>query len=472
MIPEKNNGTKNIWMQVENALRTDKSSTGFDIWNMVDEHYHPLKDRPKRKDDMELAEVEGLNGSKSYVLRNPSNDKYLVLEEKEAFLWNLMDGQSSVRDLYLELTMEYGLISQTTVFSFVRILKENGFLWDKSTPVYQTINDKLRRHQLFFRMKRGMDYLFHARLTTKKADIFFTWLYNICAVFYTKFAFIFIVGLLAVNLGLTAYFLFYKHETILLTPHLGAGSHDIIAMMVITYLSVLIHEIAHGLTVKHYERKVLRAGLMLLFGSPIAYVDTTDILMRGRLPRIGVSFAGPCINGVIGAVLLILALVFPESIHENLTLHAGIINSLLFVVNLIPFTETDGHYIIQDWLVQPQLRKESLEFLRLGLWKKLIRIEKWQKKDFGYLVYGSISVAGICYLIVKGAHLWAFTGRHLLAEILENPRIALEVLLFWVVLVLLIALIHTVFRRRKQKNSITNLLEARLRIDHGKAEIK
>ncbi len=118
--------------------------------------------------------------------------------------------------------------------------------------------------------------------------------------------------------------------------------------------------------------------------------------MKGRVSRIGVSFAGPCVNGVIGAVLLILALVFPESIHENLTLHAGLINSLLFVVNLVPFTETDGHYIIQDWLMQPQLRKESLEFMRRNLWIKLIKMEKWHKKELGYLSYGSISVIGIC----------------------------------------------------------------------------
>lgn len=462
MILEEKSNEKNIWLLVEKALHARKDKKGLNIWSIADEHYNLAKYRPRKNDHVELAEIEEKDGAKSYMLRNPDNDRYIILGEKDLYIWNLMDGKKSVKDLYIELAMEYGLVAQATVFSFIGLLKNDGFLHVKPTSVFQTINHRVRQHKFLYQIKRAMDYLLHARLTTKKADVFFAWLYDGLSGIFRKVAFFLMLGMLAINLGLTSYFVFVKHESMLLTPDTGAGSHDVIAMMVITYLSVFVHEIAHGLTVKHYGRKVLRAGVMLLFGSPIAYVDTTDILMKGRIPRIGVSFAGPCINGVLGCILLVLALVFPESIHENITLHAGLINSLLFVVNLIPFTETDGHYIIQDWLIQPQLRKESLEFLRRGIWKKLVALEKWTKKDFGYMIYGSISVVGICYLIAKGAHLWAFTGRHLLEEALTNPRMVIEVLLFWVALVLLIALSRTIIRWKGKKTNIAQLLEAHL----------
>lgn len=462
MIHEEKTNMKNIWLQLETSMNIEKNSTGLNLWSIVDDHYDLLKYRPKRKESVELAKIHGKGGAMSYMLRNTGNDKYLVLEEKDLFLWNLMDGKRSVKDLYIELSMEYGLVSKSTMFSFIQILKSNDFLFDKSTLVYQVINDKLMKHKFINQVKKAIDLFLHARLTTKKADIFFNWLYSKISFVFKKAVFFIIVGILALNLGLTAYFLFYKHETLLLTPDIRAGSHDIISIMIVIYLSVLIHEIAHGLAVKHYERKVLRAGAMLLFGSPIAYVDTTDILMRGRLPRIGVSFAGPCINGVIGGILLLFALIVPESIYENLALQAGLINSLLFVVNLIPFTETDGHYIIQDWLVQPQLRKESLEFLRFGIWKILIRKEKWQKKDFGYLIYSSISVVGICYLLVKGVHLWLFTGKFLLKEALANPHMVFEVFLFWILLVLGITLFRVIVSWKNRKTSIAYLLEIRL----------
>jgi putative peptide zinc metalloprotease protein len=463
MILEDKNDPKNIWLQVERAIDSRESKVGFNIWSIANEQNNLLKYRPKRKDSFELAEIDGKDGAKSYMLRNTVNDKYLILGEKDLFLWNLMDGNKSSKDLYIELSMEYGLVSENTIFSFIHILKDSGFLQDKSTSVYQNINDRLRKHKLLYQVKKVIDFLLHARMTTKKADIFFAWIYSGLSVVFKKTVLVLMFGMLAINLGLTAFFVFYKHETMLLSPGTGAGSHDVIVMMVVTYLSVLVHEIAHGLTVKHYKRKVLRAGLMLLFGSPIAYVDTTDILMKGRFPRIGVSFAGPCVNGVIGGILLLLALVFPESIYENIALHAGLINSLLFVVNLIPFSETDGHYIIQDWLEQPQLRKESLKFLRLGIWKILVGKEKWQKKDFGYLFYSSISVVGIVYLVTKGVHLWIFTGRHLLEEALTNSRMVLEVLLFWIILVLVIAFFRTIVRLKDRKTSITHLLEAHLK---------
>lgn len=462
MNPKNEENEYNIWLQAEKAIHTREPGSDLNVWNIVDEQFNLLRYRPKRKDHIELAEIDGKGGEKSYMLRDPVSDRYLILGERDQYLWNLMDGKKSVKDLYLELAMEYGLVAQSAVFSLIRILKDNGFLYEKPVSVYQSIGDRLMKHKILYQVKKAAGFLLHARLTTKKADLLFTWLYNGFSAVFSKPAFYLMLGLLIINLGLTSYFVFIKHETLLLMPHVGAGSHDVIYMMVIIYLSVLIHEIAHGLAVKHYERKVLRAGLMLMFGSPIAYVDTTDILMKGRISRIGVSFAGPCINGVIGAVLLIFALAFPESIHENLTLHAGLINSLLFVVNLIPFTETDGHYIIQDWLIQPQLRKESLEFMRRGLWIKLIKLEKWKKKEFGYLIYGSISVIGICYLLAKGIHLWAHTGQHLLAEALENPRMVFEILLFWIILVSLIAVFRAIARRKERNNSISSLLEAHL----------
>ncbi|MBH1939949.1 M50 family metallopeptidase [Mobilitalea sibirica] len=459
---DENNDYKNIWDRVENALSIGKSNTEFDLWNSIDEHYNPYKYKPKRKENVEIAQIDSKGGAITYMLRNTANDKYIILGDKELYLWKQMDGSNTVKNLYLELIMEYGLTAQSTLFSFLQILKANNFLHDSSTSVYLEIDKTLSRHKILYRVKSVINFLMSARLTTKKADQFFAWLYKRLKVVYHKISFFLMLVMLIINLGLTSYFLFYKHETILLTPHTGPGSHDVIYLMVITYFSVFIHEIAHGLTVKHYDRKVLRAGFMLLFGSPIAYVDTTDILMKGRYRRIGVSFSGPCINGVIGGILLFIALIHPESIHENLMLHAGLVNSMLFVLNLIPFTETDGHYIIQDWLMMPQLRQESLRFLKLDIWKILIGKEKWQKKHFGFLFYGSISVLGIYYLLMKGIHLWAHSGQHLLEEALSNPRMVIEVILFWVFLVLLIVFLRRIARYRSKKNSITNLLEFRL----------
>ena len=463
MTISKHNHVNNIWFKLDSAIHARKNRDPLDVWKVAEEHHNMAKYRPKTIDHAELVEISSRHEETSYMLHNIENDRYIAFGEKELFLWYKMDGQHNVKDLFVELTMEYGLVGQTVVLSFIRMLKDNGFLQKKPTSVFQAISSDILSHSIFYQLKRVVNYLLHVRLTTKKADAFFERLYGRVSFVFSRPALVIIAGLLALDLFLASYLLFIKHETLLIRPETGAGSHDVIIMMLVAYISVFIHELAHGLTVKHYGRKVLRAGFMLVFGNPIAYVDTTDIWMKGHSARIGVSFAGPCINGVIGAVLLLKAIILPEHVYQNLMVHAGILNSLLFVINLVPFMETDGHYIIQDWFEQPRLRKDSLEFVRKGMWKKFRGHEKWDKADFGHLIYGTIALAGLGYMIAAGIHLWMHTGRHLLDAALRRPFMVVEVLTFTVIMVLLIALFRIRHpANRGRKSHFTDVLQARL----------
>jgi putative peptide zinc metalloprotease protein len=71
-----------------------------------------------------------------------------------------------------------------------------------------------------------------------------------------------------------------------------AGASELLLLWAAAILPVMIHELGHALTVKHYGREINAGGLMLYFGLPAAYVDTTDIW---RPPR-----ASQCdLNGFI-----------------------------------------------------------------------------------------------------------------------------------------------------------------------------
>ncbi len=418
---------------------TEEEGCVLALWELLCRRINPALYRPAKIKETEIAELTSKAGKPTYMLRNCANDKYVSLRAEGLFLWNLIDGSHSVKDLNIEYINQFGQMGQKMIFEFLGLLKTKGFLLDKPAPVYTLISARLKQNKVSSRLKQAIAFITHSRFATQKADAYFHRLYEKMGfIFYTKPAVFLIFLLLAVDLGLSAHFMFIKHESLILLAK--PGSHDVIAMMIIYYLSVFVHENAHGLTVKRYQRKVIRGGVLVMYGSPFPYVDTTDIWMKNRGPRIAASFAGPCANGVIGGIFLIIAWILPESIHENLFMHAGILNSLIFIGNLIPIVETDGHYIIQDWLERPRLRAESLAFVRKDMWVKLVNREPWTGWDFAYLIYGSIAVLGLVYMIYAGLHLWEHTFVHIIREAILHPRMVLEILSLSVTIALSVAI--------------------------------
>lgn len=432
----------------ERSKSSQENNKAVNIWSLVLVRSNAANYRPQRIEGIEVAVIHTRNRGKTYMLHNPSNQKYLTLGEDELYLWGLMDGQKTVKDLNIEYINVFGRLGQITIQHLLRLLKNAGFLTDKSIPIYNLLQEHLRQNKASSRIKQTLAFFSHSNFTTEKVDDYFSWLYRkIGFVFYKK---PFLIGssiLLLINLLLSSYYIFFKHETMLLLPQ--AGSHDVIYMMLISYLSLFIHENAHGLTVKYFDRRVLKGGLLIIYGNPIPYVDTTDIWMKNRVPRISVSFSGPAINGIIGGILLLISLLVPESLHENLLIHAGLLNSLMFIVNLIPIIETDGHYIISDWLEQPHIRKESLDFVRKNMWLKFVKNGEWHKQDFVFLGYGMVALMGMVYMINAGLHLWFSTGRHLVEAAINRPLMVAEILSVLVIIILFVSILKFGLIRRR-----------------------
>jgi putative peptide zinc metalloprotease protein len=69
---------------------------------------------------------------------------------------------------------------------------------------------------------------------------------------------------------------------------------------------LIIHELGHALTTKDYGREVHCSGLMLYFGVPVAFVDTTDIWMEGTRVRWAVTWAGRYTGLIAGAICMLV----------------------------------------------------------------------------------------------------------------------------------------------------------------------
>ena len=63
----------------------------------------------------------------------------------------------------------------------------------------------------------------------------------------------------------------------------------------------VLHELAHGLTVASFGRRVPRAGLKLVLIFPYAFVDTSEAWFEPRRRRLAISAAGPSATSSSGA---------------------------------------------------------------------------------------------------------------------------------------------------------------------------
>lgn len=463
MSSDNNNTGPSVWARIEEDIsKRREEAPAFDIWKLAEERLNLAKYRPVRIAEAELADISSEAAGKRYMLRNPNNDKYVTLGERELFLWNLMDGQNTLKDLTLEYFAKYGTMGHDVLLNLLGLLKSNGFLEEKPAPVMQTLMARLQGRKLLLQLMSAVNFFMHRSFTSKRVDGYFDWVYRHAArPIYTHPGLIITLFLLVADLALFAYFFFVKSVSLLISPS-GADVYDMMAMMFIGYGSIFIHENAHGLTVKAFGRKVLRAGFMLYLGSPICFVDTTDIWMKSRFPRMAVSFAGPCSNAITGDLLFLIALLLPNGTTRSILIQGGMLNTLLFLLNLLPITETDGHYIIQDYLEMPRLRPRSLSFIRRGMWQKLVRRERWAKNDFILLVYGLVAVAGTGFMLYTGVQLWVTTGARLVKSILSRPLLVAEILGVLVVITAIIAVVRGGVPWARRAVSVTRVLEARI----------
>ena len=126
---------------------------------------------------------------------------------------------------------------------------------------------------------------------------------------------------------------------------------------------VAVHELAHGLVLASYGRRVERAGFKLLLVFPYAFVDTSQAWLEPRRRRIAVSAAGPAADLAVGAVFALACLVAPAGSLRDVLFQLAFAGYVGACFNLNPFLDRDGYQILVDVLREPNLRQRAREQL-------------------------------------------------------------------------------------------------------------
>ena len=149
------------------------------------------------------------------------------------------------------------------------------------------------------------------------------------------------------------------------------------ALALLLYVPIkLMHELAHGLAVRRWGGTVPAAGVTLVLGLPLPWVDASAASSFARTDqRVLVGAAGMMAELALAAVALPLWLVLGDGwVRDALfvTLFIAAVSTLLFNAN--PLQRLDGYYIATDALGLPNLAARSRQWWQEQLNRRLLRL--------------------------------------------------------------------------------------------------
>lgn len=358
------------------------------------------KTKPVRIKGWALKKLETTKGETYWVLKNLDLGSYLKLNEQQAHLWELMDGQHTVQDLAVEMFLKYKTLAIGGLMEFIDQLEDHKLLIHPAVDVYQASRAEIERKSIIFYLKKGLRSFFKSEFSFKNVDKFY-------ALFYQRIGRVLfwppMIGLIILIsiLGLPAYVALTLRGELSILGNSRTFGFGLVSLYLAQLFAIFCHESAHALTTKHYGRTVRQGGVGLYFGLVAFFMDTTDIWMEPRKPRLAVTWAGPIAGLVLGGISSLLLLVSPVTTWAGFLYQFATFCIIGTILNLNPLLKYDGYYILMDWLEIPRLRERSFNFVRHQLRKKVKEGQKLTREEKIFTIYGFSATVFTCFILIS-----------------------------------------------------------------------
>ena len=306
----------------------------------------PAARGPRVRTGYALKRLEAAEGSRRWVLRDLEQGTVRRLSDADADLFRQLDGKHSATDLVAYAERQLGPAGPARLTRLLADLGDRGLLvGTEAPPPPPARGGRLLRPHVMNLPRAGemIDAVYRRGgwiLVTRPAAL--------------VIAAVALAGIIAF-----AYLVAGRYGT----PFVVAGRIGLGGLVFILgrLAIVVVHELAHGLVLTSYGRRVERAGFKLLLVFPYAFVDTSQAWMEPRRRRIAVSAAGPAADLALGAVFALACLVAPPGAQRDVLFQLAFAAYVGACFNLNPFLDRDGYQILVDLLREPNLRRRARE---------------------------------------------------------------------------------------------------------------
>ncbi|NND01231.1 MAG: cyclic nucleotide-binding domain-containing protein [Acidimicrobiia bacterium] len=339
--------------------------------------------RPKQRPGIEVTERTTPEGDKIVVLKDPARNKYYRMAGDGAFIWNHLDGQTTLRDIAMGYLQEFGSFAPERIARAVHDLVTEGFALTADVDLDLTEDDSPKGAGAI--AVRALGALAWTKGVDGVDSVFGT-LYRAFRILFTRLG-VLLLALVAIEGVLVSIFRGPRSGDFIAE---AGGTIVLLGLIPANAIGAIVHEAAHGMTVKHFGRKVNRAGIGWYLITPVAFVDTSDMWLEDRHKRALMSAAGPFANLVLAGMAAIGAATVSSPLAAAILWQFVLASYYLALINLNPLLEFDGYYILSDFLDRPNLRDNSLRWIGNDLLKALR--ERKLKGHGVHLIYGAFAL--------------------------------------------------------------------------------
>jgi putative peptide zinc metalloprotease protein len=403
------------------------------VWDQLADRLNPALERPQLVSGVEGRLLSTSRGEQYYIVKNPHAGTYVRLAVDEYFLLGLMDGTRQVKDLVLAYFLQHKSFAFQRIAHVVAQLRQHRFLTEEPRDAWGGLTQKLLERTWVYKVDQLIRAFKYHEWALEGIDGTMTALYRrVGWIFFTRPAVMLLVLISTIGVGLFVWQLLHGTRNPLTTG--GSYALGLLVLMALMLVTVSIHEAGHAMATKYFGREVPRGGVMLYYGFPAFFMDTTDIWMEPRRARMVVSAAGMAAVWGLGGVAMILYVIFHDYAFAPFLLQFAFVAFINNSFNLLPLLELDGYFLLMDWLELPLLRARALAFVRGEMWRKVKAREQFNREERIFTVFGSLALLYSIFALSAAIYFWFTRIRLLIADVWHSDTLLLRAVVALVIL--------------------------------------
>ncbi len=313
-----------------------------------------------------VVEQIAYQGLKYWIIKDPVAMAYYRLQNEQYHILRLLDGQRSLEDLRDAFQKEFPTLRPTLsdLRSLVMDLHHKRLVYSERAGQAQTLIEEARekRRKSVWSAVRNVLYI---KLPGWDPERLLKFLYP-----WVKWSFrpsiVAIGGVFVVAMWILLVVNFAEFERRIPTFQQFFSWPNLFLLWLTMGAAKFIHELAHGLSCKHYGGECHEIGVAFLVFSPCLYCDVSDSwVMSSKWKRILIASAGMMMEIFLSAIAAFLWWHTKPGLLNHLCLNVFFVTTITTVIfNANPLLRYDGYYILSDLLEIPNLKTKAERMFR------------------------------------------------------------------------------------------------------------